>query len=67
MSAAIFYTLYFYTDTAIIAFPVLMLYFWHRYAQSRKLRFIMILGVFLGIGQLIRPNLILFLPALAIY
>ncbi|WP_028983405.1 glycosyltransferase family 39 protein [Sporolactobacillus terrae] len=62
-----FYTLYFYTDTAIIAFPVLMLYFWHRYAQSRKFRFIMILGVFLGIGQLIRPNLILFLPALAIY
>lgn len=62
-----FYTLYFYTDTAIIAFPVLLLYCWYQYHQSGKMRYLLVLGLLLGIGFLIRPNLILFLPALVIY
>jgi hypothetical protein len=62
-----FYTLYFYTDTTIIAFPVLLLYCWHQYRQSGKAGDLLLIGVLLGIGDLIRPNLILFLPALIIY
>ncbi|MCO7174947.1 glycosyltransferase family 39 protein [Sporolactobacillus kofuensis] len=62
-----FYTMYFYTDTAAIAFPVLLLYLWDLYSRSMKIRYIFLLGIALGIGDLIRPNLILFLPALVIY
>ncbi|TGA98480.1 DUF2079 domain-containing protein [Sporolactobacillus shoreae] len=62
-----FYTLYFYTDTVIMAFPALLLYLWYRYSQSKNIGFILLLGLTLGIGDLIRPNLILFLPALIIY
>nr|WP_283163277.1 glycosyltransferase family 39 protein [Sporolactobacillus mangiferae] len=61
------YTMYFYTDTAVIAFPVLMLYLWYLYARNGKQRYMILLGLTLGVGVLIRPNLILFLPALAIY
>jgi 4-amino-4-deoxy-L-arabinose transferase and related glycosyltransferases of PMT family len=62
-----FYTLYFYTDTAIIAFPLLLLYFSYQYVQSKKISYLLVIGLILGIGDLIRPNLILFFPALIIY
>ncbi|MFD2696353.1 glycosyltransferase family 39 protein, partial [Sporolactobacillus shoreicorticis] len=62
-----FYIMYFYTDTVAIAFPALLLYLWAVYAGSAKIRYIVLLGLALGIGNLIRPNLILFLPALVIY
>ncbi|WP_010631550.1 glycosyltransferase family 39 protein [Sporolactobacillus vineae] len=62
-----FYTLYFYTDTTIIAFPVLLLYCWYQYRQSGKAGYLLLIGLLVGIGYLIRPNLILFLPALIIY
>ncbi|MCQ2011575.1 MAG: glycosyltransferase family 39 protein [Sporolactobacillus sp.] len=61
------YTMYFYTDTAAITFPVLLLYLWHLYTRSWKIHYILLLGIALGVGELIRPNLILFLPALGIY
>ncbi len=61
------YILYFYTDTMAIIFPVLLLYLWLIYQRSMKIRYILLLGLFLGIGCQIRQNLILFLPALAIY
>ncbi|SFG57056.1 glycosyltransferase family 39 protein [Sporolactobacillus nakayamae] len=61
------YTMYFYTDTAAIAFPVSLLYLWYLYRKTMKIRYMLLLGMTLGIGYLIRPNLILFLPALSIY
>lgn len=62
-----FYILYFYTDTVALMFPALLLYLWHCYHQSAKIRYILLLGLLLGIGDQIRPNLVLFLPALVIY
>ncbi|MDN3954951.1 glycosyltransferase family 39 protein [Sporolactobacillus laevolacticus] len=62
-----FYTMYFYTDTVAIIFPIILLYLWYLYSQKGKIRYIVLIGLALGIGYLIRPNLILFLPALAIY
>lgn len=62
-----FYTLYFYTDTAAILFPSLMLYLWYLYEKSKKNRYIVLLGLALAVGIQLRVNLILFLPALAIY
>ncbi|SFH00224.1 Dolichyl-phosphate-mannose-protein mannosyltransferase [Sporolactobacillus nakayamae] len=61
------YTLYFYTDTAAILFPSLMLYLWYLYEKSKKNRYIVLLGLALAVGIQLRMNLILFLPALAIY
>ncbi|MCO7127991.1 glycosyltransferase family 39 protein [Sporolactobacillus shoreicorticis] len=63
----IFYTLYFYTDTAVILFPSLMLYLWYLFEQSKKIRYVLLLGLSLAVGIQLRMNLILFLPALAIY
>ncbi|MFT8363872.1 MAG: glycosyltransferase family 39 protein [Sporolactobacillus sp.] len=62
-----FYTVYFYTDTTIMCIPVLLLYFWQLYSETAKMRYILLLSLSFGIGYLIRPNIILFLPALAIY
>jgi 4-amino-4-deoxy-L-arabinose transferase and related glycosyltransferases of PMT family len=61
------YITYFYTDTVTLMFPVLLLYLWYLYHQSKKIRFLALLGLLLGIGYELRPNVILFLPALAIY
>lgn len=61
------YTSYFYTDTTIMVLPVLMLYLWQRHSETSKIRYMILLGLCLGVGYLIRPNIILFLPALAIY
>ncbi|MFX3617666.1 MAG: glycosyltransferase family 39 protein [Sporolactobacillus sp.] len=62
-----FYILYFYTDTATLMFPVLLLYLGYLYSRSMKMRYMFLFGLLLGIGDQIRPNLILMLPALAIY
>ncbi|RYL92899.1 glycosyltransferase family 39 protein [Sporolactobacillus sp. THM19-2] len=62
-----FYILYFYTDTVAIMFPPILLYLWQAYSQSKKIRYIFLLGLVLAVGTQIRMNLILFLPALAIY
>ncbi|MCI1857955.1 MAG: glycosyltransferase family 39 protein [Sporolactobacillus sp.] len=62
-----FYILYFYTDTVAIAFPVLLLYLWYLYSRSKQIFWLIALGVALGIGDQLRPNLFLFFPALAVY
>ncbi|WP_167815129.1 glycosyltransferase family 39 protein [Sporolactobacillus shoreae] len=62
-----FYITYFYTDTMTLMFPALLLYFWYLYHRSMKIRYLILLGLLLGIGYEVRPNLILFLPALGIY
>lgn len=62
-----FYTLYFYTDTTILMIPVLLLFLWHRYSQTGQWRYVVLLGLAYGLGYQIRPNLILFLPALVLY
>ncbi|WP_332237173.1 glycosyltransferase family 39 protein [Sporolactobacillus sp. KGMB 08714] len=61
------YITYFYTDTMALMFPAVLLYLWYLYHRSGKIRFLVLLGLFLGIGYEIRPNVILFLPALVIY
>ncbi|MFT8317680.1 MAG: glycosyltransferase family 39 protein [Sporolactobacillus sp.] len=62
-----FYILYFYTDTATLMFPALLLYLVYLYSHSMKMRYTLLFGLLIGIGDQIRPNLILMLPALAIY
>lgn len=62
-----FYITYFYTDTVTLMFPAMFLYLWYLYHRSMKIRYLFLAGLLLGIGYEIRPNLILFLPALAIY
>ncbi|WP_157800113.1 glycosyltransferase family 39 protein [Sporolactobacillus pectinivorans] len=62
-----FYITYFYTDTMTLMFPALLLYLWYLYHRSMKIRYLVLSGLLLGIGYQIRPNLILFLPALVIY
>lgn len=62
-----FYITYFYTDTMTLMFPALLLYLWYLYHRSMRIRYLVLSGLLLGIGYQIRPNLILFLPALAIY
>ncbi|MFT8872774.1 MAG: glycosyltransferase family 39 protein [Sporolactobacillus sp.] len=61
------YIPYFYTDTTIILIPILLVYLLFRHQQSGRQRYIVWLGLALAAGYLIRPNLILFLPALLIY
>lgn len=62
-----FYTLYFYTDTAIIMIPPLLILLWQKYSRTHRLRELILLGIALGLGCQIRQNLILFLPAVIIY
>ncbi|MCI1858904.1 MAG: glycosyltransferase family 39 protein [Sporolactobacillus sp.] len=62
-----FYIMYFYTDTVTLVFPVLLLTCWLRYKRTDKLRWVTALALTLAAGIQIRPNLILFLPAIAIY
>ncbi|RYL95251.1 hypothetical protein EWI07_01725 [Sporolactobacillus sp. THM7-4] len=62
-----FYTLYFYSDTVALMFPPLFLYLWIRYRKTKKLTYIILLGLCLAIGCQIRQNLVLFVPAFMIY
>ncbi|WKB35002.1 hypothetical protein QS257_14730 [Terrilactibacillus sp. S3-3] len=40
-----FYIIYFYTDTIALMFPVICLYFWYLYQQSKKIRYLLLLSV----------------------
>ncbi|EST12271.1 glycosyltransferase family 39 protein [Sporolactobacillus laevolacticus] len=62
-----FYTLYFYSDTLMVMMPPLLIYLWFRYEQSGTIVYGALACVFLGIGCIIRQNLILFLPALVLF
>ncbi|RYM07231.1 hypothetical protein EWH99_00765 [Sporolactobacillus sp. THM7-7] len=62
-----FYTLYFYSDTAALMFPPMLIYLWIRLHRTGKYRYLAMLGLALVVGCQIRTNLILFLPALLIY
>src|SRR5699024_2351922 len=61
------YILYFYTDTVIICFVPIILYFYMKYKQKQSLGIFIIIGIFIGIGYQIRPNIIIMLPAIIIY
>jgi hypothetical protein len=62
-----FYLPYFYSDTLALMFPPLLLYMVARYHREGGYLRLLMLIVILSLGCVLRPNLILFLPAMAIY
>ena len=61
------YTPIFYTDTLSMIYPIILFIFYHLYKNRNKIIYIILGSIFIAIGVLIKPNVIISLIALFIY